>query len=287
MKKSERWKRGLPYVGNKSRYIDKIIKNIPSAHEFVDVFGGGGCASLFASDSGKFDKVRYNELDTGVFTLFSELTNGNLEAFDFRYIGSVSRDQFFSELYSKPTKTDDIVRRQIILLSHSFSNDRHSYLWGKKIEKSKLDTCRYVLEHTTGTLEECAAETKNAIVKYTTKTDRLVNIERLRGIESITKKRGCYDRISTTNKDYRDLSISDDAVIYCDPPYKNTTNKYTSEFDFDAFQEWLQSLPNEHVFISSYECPRGCELVDVVGKPRRAFTQANSKRVEKLYRLKK
>ena len=297
MKQSERWKRGLPYVGNKARYMDAILEHTPPAHEFVDVFGGGGSSSLFAADSGKFDIVSYNEIDTGVFTLFSEIISGNLDGFDFRSLGAVTREQFLDALHARPTDADEIVRRQIILLCYSFSNDRQSYLWGRNIEQKRLALARYVLDHTSGTLAESAADMRAIINEHTacglenfqrvSQVERLVNIERLRGIEQTSTQRVAYDRIITSNADYHVLPIAPDAVVYCDPPYKNAVNKYALGFDFDEFEDWLQTLPNENVFVSSYECPRGCELVEVVGKPRRAIAAKNKKTVEKLYKLKR
>lgn len=42
MKQSEKWKRGLPYVGNKGQKAEKVIDVLPAGHRLIDVFGGGG-----------------------------------------------------------------------------------------------------------------------------------------------------------------------------------------------------------------------------------------------------
>jgi hypothetical protein len=39
MKKSEKWKRGLPYVGNKGQKAEKIIDILPAGNRLIDVFG--------------------------------------------------------------------------------------------------------------------------------------------------------------------------------------------------------------------------------------------------------
>ncbi|UYI59108.1 DNA adenine methylase [Lacticaseibacillus paracasei] len=61
MKQSEKWKRGLPYVGNKGQKAEKIIDILPAGNRLVDVFGGGGSINLTASSSGKWDEVVYND----------------------------------------------------------------------------------------------------------------------------------------------------------------------------------------------------------------------------------
>ncbi|WP_156647310.1 hypothetical protein [Lacticaseibacillus manihotivorans] len=42
MKNSEKWMRGLPYVGNKGQKAQQIIDSLPAGGRFIDVFGGGG-----------------------------------------------------------------------------------------------------------------------------------------------------------------------------------------------------------------------------------------------------
>ena len=48
---------------------------------------------------------------------------------------------------------------------------------------------------------------------------------------------------------YDKLSIPPESIIYCDPPYKNTT-KYTSSFDHDKFWQWCLCcncwIPSSH-----------------------------------------
>ena len=57
--------------------------------------------------------------------------------------------------------------------------------------------------------------------------------------------------------DYRFLFTgAQDAVIYCDPPYANTTKYSTGAFDHVAFWAWCQDMAtNNDVFVSEYTCP--------------------------------
>lgn len=55
---------------------------------------------------------------------------------------------------------------------------------------------------------------------------------------------------------YSDLFIPDCSVIYCDPPYANTT-KYKDDFDHEQFWEWCRDKVKEghQVFVSEYRAP--------------------------------
>lgn len=45
-----------------------------------------------------------------------------------------------------------------------------------------------------------------------------------------------------TNQDYRDVAIPDNAVVYADPPYANTTRYNHEPFDSEAFWNYMRSL---------------------------------------------
>ena len=55
--------------------------------------------------------------------------------------------------------------------------------------------------------------------------------------------------------DYDKVLIPDGAVVYCDPPYKNTTNKYyTRKFDYDTFIAWVEANKSKYdIYISEYK----------------------------------
>lgn len=46
------------------------------------------------------------------------------------------------------------------------------------------------------------------------------------------------------------------ALIYCDPPYQNTTKFETGSFDYDKFWDWCRRMSKcNKVFISGYQAP--------------------------------
>ena len=58
--------------------------------------------------------------------------------------------------------------------------------------------------------------------------------------------------------DYSSMTIPDNSLIYCDPPYKGTTAYSTSRgFDYPLFYDWCRSKSKEGhtVFVSEYSMP--------------------------------
>lgn len=60
----------------------------------------------------------------------------------------------------------------------------------------------------------------------------------------------CYDYTFYTD-------LKEKAIIYCDPPYKNTL-KYSDEINHNEFWEWVRimSKKGHKVFVSEYEAPK-------------------------------
>lgn len=68
--------------------------------------------------------------------------------------------------------------------------------------------------------------------------------------------------ITFTNLSYDDVEIKPNSLIYCDPPYKNTT-KYKIDFDHDKFWDWCRIKHKEGhtVYISEYNAPEDFKCV--------------------------
>ena len=97
------------------------------------------------------------------------------------------------------------------------------------------------------------------------------------------------------NKNYLDLVIPDNSIIYCDPPYQNTT-KYSfqqpyelaTKFNHEIFWDWVRELArNGHkVFVSEYSAPNDFECVwskEVVSNL--DVTATGKKNIERLFTL--
>lgn len=99
---------------------------------------------------------------------------------------------------------------------------------------------------------------------------------KLQGVKFV---HGGYDLVNETN-----------ALIYCDPPYQNTSGYKTGAFDSVAFFEWCrqQAKRGNIVFVSEYEAPADFEIV-WQGEVKTNFTHrreaATHHAVERLYRV--
>ena len=64
-------------------------------------------------------------------------------------------------------------------------------------------------------------------------------------------------------KDYKEVEIPEGSVIYCDPPYRNTTGYTTSkDFNHEEFWEYMRKLSKNHkVFISEENAPEDFECI--------------------------
>ncbi len=78
--------------------------------------------------------------------------------------------------------------------------------------------------------------------------ERLERLERLQSLESHNRP-----LLWPFVRDYQKVPIPEGAVVYCDPPYKNTY-KYLVDFDHEAFYHW--AITRDYpVFISEYAMP--------------------------------
>lgn len=114
---------GLPYMGSKNKLAEDIVNFLPQKKVLVDLFGGGGAISVCASQSGKYEKIIYNELNSLISETFRKALNGDYEN-ERRW---VSREQF-----EKLKKTDGYVA-----ICFSFSNNCNIYMYGHKNEPYK------------------------------------------------------------------------------------------------------------------------------------------------------
>jgi DNA adenine methylase len=109
-----------------------------------------------------------------------------------------------------------------------------------------------------------------------------------RAKENILKQQPNLQNINFYCMDYTDLIIPHNSIIYCDPPYKDTT-KYKNEFDHYKFYKWCMIMYEigHTIFISEYDMPEKFTCIwqkevssdlKVHGKDR--------KKIERLYTLK-
>lgn len=77
-------------------------------------------------------------------------------------------------------------------------------------------------------------------------------------IDNINKQLPKIKEVQFVNCSYADLDIPPNSLIYCDPPYENTSGyKNVNSFDHDAFWQWCRDKVNEGhiIFVSEYNAP--------------------------------
>ena len=63
--------------------------------------------------------------------------------------------------------------------------------------------------------------------------------------------------VQFSNCNYYDLEIPPNSIVYCDPPYIDTTGYSVGGFDHDKFWDWVRGLDDAGhiVFVSEYVAP--------------------------------
>lgn len=110
-------KYGSAYQGSKSKIADEIISMLPSRKYFIDTFSGGGALAHCALESGKFEHIIANDLQTRdiLEAHFLWTPEQHLE-FQKRWI---TKEEF--------EQTNDLY----IKTCWSFSNNRKAYIYSK------------------------------------------------------------------------------------------------------------------------------------------------------------
>jgi len=125
----------------------------------------------------------------------------------------------------------------------------------------------YIQKHSNNSGRDFYKEFKNSILKI--------------------KKQLQRREIEYYNKNYYDFKPVN-MLIYCDPPYKNTTGYKVGKFDSDMFwnimREWSK---NNYVFISEEEAPDDFEVIWEQDKRRTLNSKVREHKTEKLFVLKK
>ena len=110
-------KYGAAYQGSKSKIADDIISKLPAKKYFIDAFAGGGALSHCALESGKFEHIIANDLQTKeILEAHFLWTPEQHIAFQKKWI---TREEF--------NQTDNLY----IKTCWSFSNNRKAYIYSK------------------------------------------------------------------------------------------------------------------------------------------------------------
>ena len=113
---------------------------------------------------------------------------------------------------------------------------------------------------------------------------RLQSLESLQRLQSLQSLEKYKNNLTVYRKNYRDVTIPDNAVAYADPPYKGTDQTgYKCDFDYAAFEKWLNEVPFM-VIVSEYDAPAGCvEIASIKKQSTLAQGNKGGTNTEKLF----
>lgn len=265
-------KHGIPYQGSKSKLAERIVDLLPSATHLYDLFAGGCAVTHCALQSGKWQTVHFNDISDSV-VLFKNCLEGNIPD------GSewISREEFYKRKDSDP----------YVRLIWSFSNNQRDYLYSRRIEPYKKavhemiyaktprerrlkfkEVCRLMPTVTERQSKDHESSERAAAlnslkmggvqpapitISVRETIHRLQHNERAEG-GAMSMPPFLGGEYEMSMKDYRDVEMLPDSVIYCDIPYRNTREYRNDTFCHEDFYEWAlkQTTP---LFISEYSMP--------------------------------
>lgn len=247
-------------MGSKSKIAEWVVSNLPSADIWIEPFAGGCAVTHAAILSGKYKHFIINDITDSAATFLCAIKGGFKN--ENRWI---SREDFF-----RLKNTDPYVR-----ICFSFGNDQKTYCYGD-IEPYKrafhyavmfndfkpfaelgilIPDC--VLNGCKNTYEKRLRIKKILIQirkdKHAGDLQSLERLERLQSLESLESLQS-LGNLESLQGDYKTISIPTDKsyVIYCDPPYKNTSS-YLDDFNHEDFYKW--ALKQDNCYISEYNMP--------------------------------
>jgi DNA adenine methylase len=129
------------------------------------------------------------------------------------------------------------------------------------------------------------------VIKGKTNKGNYVNIDNVGRVafDSVMKLLKNVIGVSFYNCNYYDLVIPEGSIIYCDPPYEDTTSYEVAKFPHDNFWEWCRAIKDEGntIFVSEYKAPEDFKVV--WSKDLKTYLNNNSgesfKVTEKLFTL--
>ena len=198
----------------------------------------------------------------------------------------VSREKFFDVL-KNPSKYEDWYVWYVQTI-WSFWNNQKYYLYWKDIEQTKKSAddlvVRKIVDETIKKLipkkyidwilsQKTIGGRRMALVKVWKKLqnklhqmpnlqslERLQRLERLEKLKKISKN--VWKILNITTKSYEEVEIPENAVVYCDPPYKNTATYAEWGFNHDKFWDYIRKLSKTNkVFVSEYTAPDDFKVI--------------------------
>ncbi len=254
---------GVGYMGSKNKIVKKLMPQLPSAKYFVDLFAGGCAMTHGAMLSGKYERFIANDISDAP-SLFLRAIKGEFKD-EKRWISR----EMYKELYDK----DAYIR---YVWSFGNKGGASDYLYSKAIEPYKKAFWEFAVNKNPEPLRKYGFNVDNLLSLNSSEKRRLAFsllvaqtpnssynpflqslkcLENLQRLESLKR----LERLEVYQGCYKELKLPDpsECVIYCDPPYANTTGYASGDFDHAELYDYAEHLARQgyKVFISEYWMP--------------------------------
>ena len=208
----------MNYMGSKSRIAKYIV---PIIQSYIDNYGIDTYIEPFVGGANVIDKIHCNTkigLDLSSYLIALH----QYAQKDGTFPQSITREQYnkVRESYNNNTDEYSILQKGI----YGYLASMNGRFFDGGFAKPSYGRDYYI-------------EKRNNLIKQSQ------NIE--------------YKNVTFRCADYRSCSDIKNAVIYCDPPYKNTKHyNCDKNFDHDAFWNWVRIMSKDNiVIVSEQEAP--------------------------------
>ena len=242
----------MQYMGGKSRISKQIAKILNSAIDKNTPFVSLFCGSCAIESKVQADVKILNDKNTYLIAMWQALQNGWMPP------DVVTKEEYYRV---KANMDENPALTGFVGFGCSFGGK----WWGGYAKDKRGDD--YCGQAKRGLLRNYAGNAKSTLAKD------------MSGLQSAT----------FTCLDYHDVEIPDGAVVYCDPPYANTTGYTVGQFDTNEFWHYMRQLSKRcDVYISEESAPDDFECVWSQELTRTLdFNKSNQpKKVEKLFKYK-
>lgn len=200
-------KYGAAYQGSKSKIADEIISKLPSRKYFIDAFAGGGALAHCALESGKFEHIIANDLQT----------KDILEA---HFLWTPEQHLEFQKKWITKEEFEQ-TNNLYIKTCWSFSNNRKAYIYSKACYEYKRLLHNAICFRNYKEFEDYCGIDLSEIDSYDDLNERRKAARRaiLKALKPYSFKESInsnthipkeiYDAILSGNKDWRNLQSMD------------------------------------------------------------------------------
>ena len=96
-----------------------------------------------------------------------------------------------------------------------------------------------------------------------------------------------FKGIEFYSKDYQEVEIPEDSIVYCDIPYRDTKQYETSkDFDYERFYNWCRENQDKYkIFVSEYSMPDDFKCIWQKEVTNAMNTTKTYKPIEKLFKI--